>query len=331
MNSARRWLRWLWAAALFASGQLNAAAKELRSNGSIVVMMFHRVLEDDDKPRTRSLPGMIMGKRAFEQLARNVTRRYQVVPITATPGGVHARLRFAFTFDDGWADSLTKALPVAQSFGIPLAVFVCTGYAGQAVPFWPERVAEVMHRARRPAKEIEATVERLKTAPTLERERAIASGSNSEYSDSEMDRTMSWAEVLQLESAGAVIGSHTSTHPVLTAIGDEEARKELADSRRVLGQVLAQDCVAFAYPNGNHSARLRQLLAETGYRMAFTTECSAWTLHSDPLEIPRVNVCEDNVVGLSGKFSPLMFDYAVIWKAWRRTRAPRNISHEFRT
>jgi hypothetical protein len=36
-----------------------------------------------------------------------------------------------------------------------------------------------------------------------------------------------------------------------------------------------------------------------------------------------MNVCESNVVGLTGQFSPALFEYNVFWKAWRVMREQR--------
>jgi hypothetical protein len=50
-----------------------------------------------------------------------------------------------------------------------------------------------------------------------------------------------------------------------------------------------------------------------------TTEKGAWLKNTDPLCIPRVNVYEENLVGPFGHFSPAMFEYTTLWKAWRAT------------
>ncbi|HSK44052.1 MAG TPA: hypothetical protein VLA83_09230, partial [Candidatus Binatia bacterium] len=55
-----------------------------------------------------------------------------------------------------------------------------------------------------------------------------------------------------------------------------------------------------------------------GYKFAFLNqEPGVWTRDCDPLLIPRVNVCENHLVDSKGNFSPLIFDYAVVWSAAR--------------
>jgi hypothetical protein len=79
-------------------------------------------------------------------------------------------------------------------------------------------------------------------------------------------------------------------------------------------------CTAFSYPNGNWSAAARGVVADAGFKLAVTADRQIWTAETDRLTIPRSNVYEEDLVGLSGHFSPAMFEYATIWKAWRRTR-----------
>jgi hypothetical protein len=58
------------------------------------------------------------------------------------------------------------------------------------------------------------------------------------------------------------------------------------------------------------------LVSRTGYKFAFLNQVpGVWTRDCDPFLIPRVNVCEYHMVDSKGNFSPLIFDYAVVWSA----------------
>jgi len=58
------------------------------------------------------------------------------------------------------------------------------------------------------------------------------------------------------------------------------------------------------------------LVAQAGYKRAFENQTPGlWTKKTNPFAIPRVNICEFHLVDKEGNFSPLIFDYAVVWAA----------------
>ena len=76
------------------------------------------------------------------------TRYFKVVsPMTIVEKlerGTPFRCELAITFDDGYLDFHSQAVPVMESFGITAAVFACSDFVGSdAVPWWDQQ----MHKA----------------------------------------------------------------------------------------------------------------------------------------------------------------------------------------
>jgi peptidoglycan/xylan/chitin deacetylase (PgdA/CDA1 family) len=140
---------------------------------------------------------------------------------------------------------------------------------------------------------------------------------------------LSWDRIAALEAAGVGFGSHTQTHQILTTVPLGTAREEVRESKAALESNLKRCCDLFAYPNGDWSPDTRRILAEEGFRLAFTNERGAWLAACDRFAIPRSNVYENNVAGLLGRFSPAMFEYTSFWKVWRATK--RSLRREART
>jgi peptidoglycan/xylan/chitin deacetylase (PgdA/CDA1 family) len=324
MSKWRLPLRCARAAILSATGGLWLAKRRLAARGAVVVLAFHRVLDDADMPRTNSLPGMVTRGRTFAALCAYVARNYLTVSVEhGLFGRTSWPMRLIFTFDDGWADTFTFAFPAASAEGIPLTVFICPGLMGKTGPFWPESVAAAI-RVLVPAiheKGIETSIEALKRAEQdrLRKARAICAG----VQQGAVDSTMSWEQATAMSGAGAAIGSHTQSHQILTLASETEARFEAAESKDEIERKLKQPCTLFAYPNGSESKELRRAIAGAGYEFAFTTRRGAWTAESDPLAIPRINICEENVAGLRGEFSRAQFEFTVFWRAWRAMAARR--------
>jgi peptidoglycan/xylan/chitin deacetylase (PgdA/CDA1 family) len=329
---ARQALQLLWAHLLQATGSLWWARRQLRRRGAVAVLTFHRVLDDAAFQRTCSLPGIVVRRRTFEKLAEHVARKYEAVDFPQSLAPPSGKMRVMFTFDDGWKDNFTIALPAMRNRGIPATMFVCPGLVGRTLPFWPEVIASLLGEAspRVPAVEIESLIETLKTYSAERRQQFIArlyqmhspAGDGNTY---EGDRTVSWDDIREMDAAGVRFGCHTHTHQILTTVPAQIARQEIRESKRAIEAALSTCCDLFAYPNGNTSAATRRILAEEGFSAAFTTQRGAWTSAGDRMAIPRVNVCESTVAGLTGRFSPAMFQYNIFWKAWRAMQAKRHV------
>jgi peptidoglycan/xylan/chitin deacetylase (PgdA/CDA1 family) len=326
----------LWAGLLRASGMLHLARSWVRRHGAIV-LTFHRVLSDSEVQETASLPGMIVRSSTFAGFLKYASQTSKFVDLSHDPEWEsNGRLKLAVTFDDGWSDNATAAYPAARQYSAPMTIFIVPEKTGTTQPFWPERTAAVLERPvadgpSRNAMFIEQAIEALKELPASEREHRIGQMAGSPgmlqsrdvqqsmgalQTVASIDRTMTWQQIQELHSGGVTFGSHTSTHEILTMVSAAQAEREIVSSRDLIQEKLKVPCPLFSYPNGNCSAQVRGLVAAAGYKFAFLNQDpGVWTRDCDPLLIPRVNICEYHLVNAKGDFSPLIFDYAVVWSA----------------
>ncbi len=82
------------------------------------------------------------------------------------------------------------------------------------------------------------------------------------------------------------IGSHTMSHPDLTAIGAEALRWELEESKVRLEALTGRDVSSFCYPFGRFNRKASEAVAAAGYRLGRTTVGFRKDLGSDPFEMP---------------------------------------------
>ena len=315
-----------WAGLLRASGMLSLARKWVQKHGAIV-LTFHRVLTDSELQQTASLGGMIVRNRTFAAFLNYASKHCEFANLEQEPDWTPSgKLKLAVTFDDGWADNAESVYPIARQFHVPLVIFIVPEKTGTALPFWPERTAAALDRvlsvngARRAVSHGKA-IEELKALPATEREsriRQMNGFGGALESSAAVDKTMTWDQIAELQAHGVTFGSHTSTHEILTMVPPAQAEQEIVSSREAIQQKLGSSCKLFSYPNGDYSEQVRELVAQAGYKLAFLNqEPGVWTRECDPLLIPRVNVCEYHLVDSKGEFSPLIFDYAVVWNAAR--------------
>lgn len=155
------------------------------------------------------------------------------------------------TVDDGFRSLYAEALPVLRQYGIPAVAFVPAGEIADA-----------------------------------DREPAHASGELPE-------RRLTWSELATLSAAGLVIGSHAWTHRSLAQMPASEIRDQAERSRATLAQRTGQPVTAFAYPFGtraDYNATSTQVLRESGYTCAFTSQHGAVRTGVDFFTLPRVKV-----------------------------------------
>jgi peptidoglycan/xylan/chitin deacetylase (PgdA/CDA1 family) len=83
------------------------------------------------------------------------------------------------------------------------------------------------------------------------------------------ETTLSTTELQEIASAGHVIGAHTHTHPVLTAISFAAACEEIRVCRDELGALLPRPPEHFAHPYGmrrHFSTSLRRYCRSVGFK-----------------------------------------------------------------
>lgn len=106
-------------------------------------------------------------------------------------------------------------------------------------------------------------------------------------------RLLNAAELKRLAAAGMSIGAHTLSHPVLSLCSDEEARREIQESKIILERALGRAAWAFAYPFGNPSTmgeRELRLAREAGFACAFLNVEQWGSEPANRFALPRTHV-----------------------------------------
>ena len=304
-------------------GGLFPAAGALFGGRRLTVLAYHRVADPGDPGFDACRRNVSATPEAFREQMDYAAEHFHPVSLeqvaAALDGGPRLPARpLLVTFDDGYRDNLTAALPVLRERGIPMTVFLATGFVGGERPFpWDLAAWCFRHTARSEAdlpvvgerswataeerEEILGSwLETLKRLPEAAREEAIAAlpaGLAVEVPPGALSGLcLSWAEVRDMAAAGVAFGAHTERHPILTRVPAERARAEVAGSKHRLEDELGAPATAFAYPNGGRGdldATTVRLLAETGFRLGFTLlpgPESGRAARRSPLTLRRVYV-----------------------------------------
>ena len=322
---ARTLLRKLLANGLYYSGLLWLYAA-FKLHRRVVVLMYHRVLPDGAD--TFSEDGIIVTPTTFARHLRFLKRYFHPLSVDELAGALHSGRPLPsrgclITFDDGWHDNVTHALPLLEAHDVPAVVFLATDYVGSSSCFWQERLTRRMYRAVEaegpPRTLVEThTSSDVRLLPPAERRRAIRAavtgmkqwpaadvarfesrlgealaGANIDLASHGDDRFMDWQDAARLAPPSPLVAAaHGCSHLPLTTLPPAKAEHELREARARVQAVLGRQVTAIAYPNGNYDDTVVRLAGQAGYRIGFTTQRGLVSGGDDPLRLRRLNVHE---------------------------------------
>ena len=103
-------------------------------------------------------------------------------------------------------------------------------------------------------------------------------------------RILSKQQLTHLRDEGFCIGSHSRTHPRLTALNKDDLEKEIRISKSILEDTLNVEISYFAYPYGAHNDSVLKAVIAAGHRAACVTRSGFNNRESDPFALRRIEV-----------------------------------------
>lgn len=192
----------------------------------MTIVCYHAVHARWEHPLAME-PGAFAWQAAWFRRHRRVLPLREALPRLDASGRL-PRGEVALTFDDGFADMYTDALPVLTRERLPSSMFLVAQTltpAGQAVDWVDGPVSEPL-------------------------------------------RTLTVDQVLEMQDAGVDFQSHSWAHHDLTRLSEEECVRDLEDSREMLSELLGRPVTVLAYPRGRHSPHVRRAAERAGYSHA---------------------------------------------------------------
>lgn len=311
--------------AIHAVGGSTLSNARLRGCGSI--LMLHRVVRDMPEGFAPNRHLMVTARFLDELLSQLKHSIFEFTSMDeaaarmarAAAGGPRERPFLAVTLDDGYRDNRENAVPVFRKHGVPYCIYVAPGLVEGKATLWWEDVEHIIASRDLIHLDLPAGRTAVELASAKQKERAFEdivgwlTGRLDEHEqrrqvsglcwmygiDAEAHRAasiMTWDEIRALSRDPlCTIGAHTIHHYAVARLSEKEARREIAESARLIEAETGRLPAHFAYPYGYPAAagaRDFALAREAGFTTAVTTRHGVcYPEHAEHLHaLPRISL-----------------------------------------
>lgn len=286
------------------------------------VLTYHNLFEESvDDLRIRLRRSAYVGISEFEKQMKYIKDNCTVIPLEKMVERIFKREppdRFyvAVTFDDGYEDNFTLALPILKKYSIHATFFISTGFVDDRFfrPWWDDIVfftatykdsfclslgdstkRTFLLRCETDMKNFLLLVEKFikRNYPYSVNEVLGQLYSLNGGKKRLKNRFMDWNMIKESVQDGLIsIGGHTVTHPILTKCEDF-GREEIGKGKETIEAVLGQPVELFAYPFGGRetfNGEVIKVVQELGFKAAFTLLTGYNDTRTDLYKLRRVRI-----------------------------------------
>ena len=290
------------------------------------ILMLHRVVPEAElETRLLQKPDFEISVEFFNKYLFRLRDSYRFVSLD----NLYSRLKhsssspireplLAVTFDDGYTDVLTHALPILEKYQIPFTIYLTTGYPDKriihisaAIEDWVRQASHIDLRVKSKVLSYDLTTLSQKSQAFQAIETALFTTYNTIEEIMNIlpvnvapyrSLGLNWEQVKELsENPLCTIGAHTITHPDLTMLSSVDLSRELLISKQRIEFYLKMGVRHFAYPYGRYNCSVVSMAEAAGYETMCTTMETSLSLDNiDFSRLPRACVVQNKFQIFSG-------------------------------
>lgn len=235
-----------------------------RFKKTAVILTYHRIATVSHDPRL-----LCVRPEVFDTQIKFLQQNTDVISLSELEHRLNTKQlqgnEAVLTFDDGYVDNLTNALPILEKYNVPATIFVTTSQLGKLASFsWDH-----------------------------------------EYSEHNRAHFLNEEQLKMLAQHPLItIGGHTHNHLRLSNHPPLTQAEDIKTNKRLLETIVEQPVRFFAYPFGgtfDFTATTRKIVQSSGFTLACATISSLVTYSSGRYALPRINVRNDDIKTLAHK------------------------------
>jgi peptidoglycan/xylan/chitin deacetylase (PgdA/CDA1 family) len=292
-------------------------SKNTNKGNLVTVVCFHRISNNTD----HSLPSMRLD--VFHRLIKFFAKNYTVITLedvfkqTSKP-------KLIITFDDGYKDFISGALPILAHYNVPAIMNVVVQSVITGKTFWTQKISFIVNKKIELKQDLKININHKEICLniSIENSEACALELYELLKDLSVDQRTSIIDQLFIEVGdeikvdfmdtndlnvcidnNVIIGSHSFSHESLSETVDEKIlHKEIFESKAELKESIDQNVEIFASPNGAENPKIIELASEAGYKYFLTTTYEVYSpkLNSKIDIVPRIllydKTAEENIM-----------------------------------
>jgi peptidoglycan/xylan/chitin deacetylase (PgdA/CDA1 family) len=310
------------------------------SNNETLILAYHGV---NDNPNF-NINGRHISTSQLDKHFKYLKENFNILPLrdvfekTKTPQ-LNNKKSIVITFDDGYLNNYTKAVPLLEKYQIPATFYITSNcltdscfilwpdiidiikystkdcfikigetkfyFEGTSIPYSAEIKCNIYDYFKVMGAERESIFNELKKHYNLD---AFLKSINDE------DYKLVNVEQLKLfsNSAYVEIGSHTHKHYNLSNISTELAEEELRLSKKIIENVIGKNVISIAYPDGSYNEKVKELSLKIGYKYLLAVDYRCDNDKNDSNILPRLCISNtttyhSNIIKINRSFRKVGF------------------------
>lgn len=319
---------------LYYSGLYYLIKKVSSKYNGINILSYHKINNDDFDPMA-----MNINVENFERQISYIKKHHNPVSLEQAVILLKERRKIpedtiVITFDDGYKDNYTNALPILKKYKIPATIFLSVDAINKKKLLWFETIVTAFMRTTKKSVDLtgfqlkkyilNSRFERVKAAREIvlntksrnikERDEIVRLileqlEVNPEYIELN-GQMLNWEDINLMKESDVSFGNHGLTHSILTKLSEEELESEIAESGRIIREKTGKEIPFFSYPNGgieDFNENIEFLLKKHNYAAACTLISGSNRDTSNLLTLKRLCVTKGMESDIFGNFSKALF------------------------
>ena len=288
---------------------------------SCTIFLFHGVIKKNES-LLRNYNKKHLDKSYFIRILSDLKKNGKAISMNDVLNNVKKKndfydRSFVITFDDGFYNNYSIALPILKKMNIPATFYITTDFIEKNLTSWVDRIEIAVNEKKKGKIKIlnknysfintlKSKVKFMNNLKKLIKENKKISPymlannivkelnyrKNITTSNSILDKKMNWNHIRKINNEKLfIIGGHSKTHRILSFLSKQEVKNEINQSINILEKKLKNKINHYSYPEGlSHTFSNREiiLLKKRGVQCSPSAEHGINNKNSNLFKLKRI-------------------------------------------